>query len=179
MTTTLQRRQLTPIFALLALAGTLVILLSVGMAPLAAITSGGLFAVGCAAAVWGMTEPGARPTQRIRWLLWPQIAAVITITWLAYLRLIPTFIGAVPHSDKVMHFLLFGAVTFFAELWLRDRRVAKIPVSIVLPATLAAMEEGMQHFSPARTMDIGDLLCDLSGMTIAFLLARMLYRSGK
>mgnify|MGYP006064962959 CR=1 FL=1 len=78
-----------------------------------------------------------------------------------------------------MHFLLFGAVTFFAELWLADRRVLKIlPVSIALPALLAGIEEGLQHFSPHRTMDIGDLICDLAGMTLAYLLARLLYRFG-
>ena len=178
MTTTMQRRQLTSIFGLLALTVAAMLLQSLGMHPASALVAGGLLGAGCAAALWGVTTPDASAPERLRWLLWPQIAAVITITWLAYLHLIPHFVVMVPGSDKVMHFLLFGAVTFFAELWLRDRRIVGIPMSIALPATLACIEEGLQHFSPHRTMDIGDLICDLSGMTVAFLLARALYRRG-
>ena len=178
MTTTTQRRQLTPILGLLSLTAAAIVLQSVGMHPGASLLAGGLLGAGCAAAVWGMTAPGTSTPDRLRWLLWPQLAAVVTITWLAYLHLIPSAIFVFPHTDKVMHFLLFGAVTFFAELWLRDRRFLRVPLSIAIPATLAGIEEGLQHFSPHRTMDIGDLLCDLAGMSLAFLLARAVHRAG-
>ena len=145
----------------------------------ATVLSGGLLGGGLAAAVWGLTAPTSSVSERLRWLLFPQLAVVITITWLAYLQLIPSFIMVFPHMDKVMHFLLFGAISFFAELWLRDRRVFGLPMSIAVPATLAGIEEGLQHFSPHRTMDLGDVICDLSGMILAFLLARRLYRSGR
>lgn len=175
MTCPLHRRQLLPVFALLFLAASASVLLSAGMTPGPALTAGSLLGLTGAAAVWGLTEPDADLAHRLRWLLWPQIAAVVTITWLAYLNLIPRAFVAFPYSDKVFHFTLFGAVTFFAELWLRDRRVAKIlPVSIALPASMAAIEEGLQHLSPHRTMDITDLLCDLAGMSVAWLLARAL-----
>ncbi|MFT4978789.1 MAG: hypothetical protein ACI8S6_004699, partial [Myxococcota bacterium] len=39
---------------------------------------------------------------RLRWLLWPQIAAVIVITWMAYLHILPTTLLRFPHSDKVL-----------------------------------------------------------------------------
>lgn len=179
MITAIRRRQLTPILGLLSLSSATLLLQSLGMHPAAALLSGALLGLAIAAAAWGITAPGSTTPDRLRWLLFPQIAAVVTITWLAYLHLIPRFIFVFPNMDKVMHFLLFGAVTFFAELWLRDRRIFGIPVSIAVPATLAGIEEGLQHFSPHRTMDIGDLICDLSGMTLAFLLARLLYRSGR
>jgi hypothetical protein len=172
-------RQITPILGLLALAAATLLLQSLGMHPAAALLSGTLLGASFAAATWGITTPNTTTPDRLRWLLFPQIAAVVTITWLAYLHLIPRFIFVFPHMDKVMHFLLFGAVTFFAELWLRDRRILGLPISIAIPATLAGIEEGLQHFSPHRTMDIGDLICDLAGMTLAFLLARLLYRSGR
>jgi VanZ family protein len=111
---------------------------------------------------------------RLRWLLWPQIAAVIVITWMAYLHILPTTLLRFPHSDKVLHFTLFGLVAFFAELWLEDRRWARLPVAIVLPLSLAATEELAQTLSPHRTADLGDLACDLAGMSIAWLLARRL-----
>ena len=179
MLTATQRLQLTPILGLLAFYGATVILNVLGMHPAAALLSGCLLGGGFAAAIWGLTDPKSAASERLRWLLFPQLAAVITITWLAYLQRIPSFIMVFPHMDKVMHFLLLGAITFFAELWLRDRRVFGIPMSIAVPATLAGIEEGLQHFSPHRTMDVGDLICDLAGMTLAFLLARLLYRSGR
>jgi hypothetical protein len=179
MITAIHRRQIAPLCGLLALAAAALLLQSLGMHPAAALIAGCLLGASGGAAAWGVTQPGASTPDRLRWLLWPQIAAVITITWLAYLHLIPAGIFIFPSMDKVLHFTLFGAVTFFAELWLRDRRVVGLPVSIVLPATLATIEEGLQHFSPHRTMDAGDLLCDFSGMILAFLLARVLYRSGR
>lgn len=179
MLTATRRRQLTPSLGLLAFCGASFGLHILGMPAAAAGLSGVLLGGGFAAAFWGLTAPTSSASERLRWLLFPQLAVVSIITWLAYLKLVPAFIMVFPHMDKVMHFLLFGAISFFAELWLRERRVFGIPVSIAVPATLAGIEEGLQHFSPHRTMDLGDLICDLSGMTLAFLLARGLYRSGR
>lgn len=138
-------------------------------ASVAALLLGG--AVGVAAS--GMARAGDL-AGRLRWLLWPQVAAVIVITWMAYLHILPTDLLRLPYTDKVLHFTLFGMVAFFGELWLDDRRWGRLPVSVVLPFTLAAGEELAQTLSPHRTADLGDLACDLAGMTVAWLLARRL-----
>ena len=114
----------------------------------------------------------ARPRRDWRWLLWPQVAIVIVITQMAYMGQLPGNLLSWPYSDKVLHFALFGAVVFWLDLWLSPRRLLRIPLSIVIPLTLAIAEELAQHFSPHRTADITDLACDLAGMLVFYLLSR-------
>jgi len=103
-----------------------------------------------------------------RWLLWPQIAMVVTISHMAYLDLLPPYLLRWPLSDKVIHFLLFGAVVFWLNLWFKGRSIpmgrAAIPLAILLPLTIASLDEIAQSFSPLRTADLVDLTSDLLGM---------------
>ena len=103
-----------------------------------------------------------------RWLLWPQVAVVIIISQIAYMGLLPLYLLRWPMADKVMHFLLFGAVVFWLNLWLKGRTIRlgmwAIPVAILLPLTIAMLEEGAQSFSPIRSVDAYDLMSDLAGM---------------
>ena len=129
---------------------------------------------------WGIAAQGALAAppvlaERLRWLLWPQAALVVVVTWLAYLHLLPPGgLLSLPYADKVLHFTLFGLVAFFAELWLRGRRIGPVPVAIALPMGLAALEELAQTLSPHRTADLTDLLCDLAGMCLAWTVAQAL-----
>lgn len=103
-----------------------------------------------------------------RWLLWPQIAMVVIVSHMAYLDLLPWYLLQWPLADKVIHFLLFGAVVFWLNLWFKGRSLAlgraAIPLAILLPLTLASMEEIAQSLSPLRSADLFDFTSDLLGM---------------
>ncbi|MBN1887976.1 MAG: phosphatase PAP2 family protein [Thermoflexales bacterium] len=114
-----------------------------------------------------------------RWLLWPQMAVVFVVTQMAYLDLVPLYFLQWPHADKVLHFLLFGLLAFWLNIWLEgrtvhlyagrrarggSRTVPTIPLAILLPFVFAAGEEGLQALSPLRSAGLDDALCDLAGM---------------
>ena len=116
-----------------------------------------------------------------RWLLWPQVALVIIISQVAYMGLLPLHLLQWPYADKIMHFLLFGAVVFWLNLWLKGRTIRLgmwgIPVAILVPLTIALLEEGVQAFSPIRSVDIFDLISDLAGMLFFWGLSYKVFRS--
>lgn len=129
---------------------------------------GAVLGAAVGASVYGLRHGGGSWLTRFQWLLWLQIAIVIIVTQMAYLGLKPTALLTWPFSDKVMHALLFGAVVFWLNLWLADRRVVyrgwSVPIAILFPFLLAFVEEGLQALSPLRTTDVTDLLSDLLGM---------------
>ncbi|MCB0209914.1 MAG: VanZ family protein [Anaerolineae bacterium] len=102
------------------------------------------------------------------WLLWPQIALAALVTEMAYLGILPLYVVQWPYADKVFHFLLFGLIAFWLNLWFRGRFVSvgnwSVPLAILLPLAIVAIEEVAQGFSPLRTADITDLASDLAGM---------------
>lgn len=109
-----------------------------------------------------------RPEPDWRWLLWPQVAVAAVVTQMAYLHLLPNHLLLWPLADKVLHFLLIGAIAFWLNLWLRGRTIRlggwALPLAIILPGSLALLEESLQYFSPVRTADPTDLVSDLAGM---------------
>ena len=90
---------------------------------------------------------------------------------MAYLNLVPWQYLRWPFADKFFHALLFGAISFWLNLWLRGRALHvsrwELPVSIVIPFSVALIEECLQSLSPYRTFDLFDLACDLLGMSLA------------
>ena len=116
-----------------------------------------------------------------RWLLWPQVAVIIIISQIAYMGLLPLHLLQWPLADKVMHFLLFGAVVFWLNLWLKGQAIRlgmwSIPIAILVPLTFALLEEGAQAFSPIRSVDIFDLISDLAGMLFFWGLSYKVFRS--
>jgi undecaprenyl-diphosphatase len=112
--------------------------------------------------LFGLAEPDWR------WLLWPQVATAIIVSQMAYLDILPFHLLRWPLADKVFHFLLFGAVVFWLNLWLKGRKLQLgrgfIPLAILLPLTIAIVEEAAQLLSPLRTADLTDLTSDLAGM---------------
>jgi VanZ family protein len=141
------------------------------------LLGGALLGIGAGAAGHGL-RCGDALVDRLRWLVWPQVALVAAITELAYLRQLPGNLLAWPHADKVLHFVLFGAVVFWLELWLRHRVLrigaVRLSLAIAVAAPIAATEECLQRFSSARSADLRDLICDLAGMVVAVWLARRL-----
>lgn len=129
------------------------------------VFAGALLGISVGAAVYGLYGQQSRDW---RWLLWPQIGIAAMVSQMAYLGLLPYALISWPLADKVFHFLLFGAIVFWLNLWWHDRAVNlglwAVPLAIVVPFSLAVAEEGLQHFSPIRSMDITDLLSDVAGM---------------
>lgn len=106
------------------------------------------------------------------WLIWPQIALMLFITQLAYLGQLPLAVLTLPFIDKFLHFALFGAVVFWLNAWLGGRAWrANVPLA------LATLEELLQGFSPVRSLDLFDWLCDVSGMLLGWWLSARLMRS--
>ena len=61
------------------------------------------------------------PQANWRWLLGPQLAGVVFVTQIAYLGFLPLYLLRWPLADKVLHFLLLGAVAFWLNLWLKGQ----------------------------------------------------------
>ncbi len=136
------------------------------------VVGGVVAGVAVGAAAYGLFAYSGNRLQRIRWLLWPQIAIALTVTQMAYLGQLPIYLLRWPYADKFFHFLLFGAIVFWLNLWLEGRTVRQnrtavfgaIPLAIALTFSIAFMEEGLQALSPLRTADLTDLGADLIGM---------------
>ncbi len=144
------------------------------------VLAGSVLGITVGAAGYGLSLAVGNRRQRLRWLLWPQIALVFLVSQMAYLGLLPKNLLAWPLSDKVLHFLLFGLVVFWLNLWMHDRRMTlgrwALPVAIVVPFALALLDEGAQHFSPLRSMDMTDIASDLLGMYCFWWLSRKFFQ---
>ena len=139
---------------------------------------GAVLGVAAGAGCYGMRRREDSLATRLGWLVWLQIAIAILVTQMAYLDLLPQHLLRWPYADKVMHFVLFGAITFWLNLWLGGRRIQwgrlGIPLAIIVPITLAALEEVAQMLSPLRTASGADLAFDLMGMWVCWWLSERL-----
>lgn len=76
--------------------------------------------------------------------------------------------GAVPHGDKIGHFVLYGLLALGANLSLKGRYV-KSPVlqlGSLSVLVFAVIEELTQYFFPSRTLSAWDLLADALGVGV-------------
>ena len=101
---------------------------------------------------------------------------------MAYLNFLPLYLLRWPLADKILHFLLLGAVAFWLNLWLKGQGLKvglwTIPLAICLPLIIALIEEGFQALSPVRTADLTDLASDLLGLIFFWGLSNKLLSSG-
>jgi len=135
-------------------------------------------AVAAAIGIHGLLT--GRAGRRLGWLFWPMLALVGFITELAYFQLLPLGLLRLPGTDKVVHGVLFGAMVFFLDQWLRGRDLRlgrlRLPLALLVILTAAGIEEAFQSLSPARSADLLDLLSDLAGMVLAAWLSRRVLR---
>jgi hypothetical protein len=116
-----------------------------------------------------------------RWYLaglW--LFAIAVIIWLADThRARPLFDWVESHhgSDKVGHFLIIGAMAFFANVALRGRRIGLFQLGSVAVAVVFIAEEFTQKLIPWRSFDWGDIAADLAGIVVFDLLSRWVLRS--
>ncbi len=130
--------------------------------------AGAMLGAGVGAASYGLIVT-RRPGQSAwGWLVWPQAAVMGVMTLMAYLGILPWSLLQWPMSDKVLHFLMFGAVVFWLNLWLEGRSLPlsrwAIPLGLLIPLAVASVEELAQGWSPLRTVSLGDWLSNLAGM---------------
>jgi hypothetical protein len=140
------------------------------------VLAGVVWGLGVGAAAHGLTHHHGNWRAMVSWLLWPQLSLALLVTFMAYLGLIPYTLLAWPYADKVLHMLLIGALAFWLNLWWPEWqlqiRQLRLPVAIVLPFMLAALEEVLQSWSPLRTFDMVDLASDLVGLLFFYALSR-------
>ena len=102
---------------------------------------------------------------------------MIVVSQAAYMDRLPLAVLTLSHLDKLLHFLLFGSVVFWLNLWLAGRpsaswRLAGLPAALVVPFGLAVLEEGAQSFSSVRSAGLDDLAADLAGMPLFWWLSQ-------
>lgn len=80
------------------------------------------------------------------------------------------FARSLPLGDKLGHFFLYGLLAFGLNLSLRHRCFRLIGLSLPLGASFLLLvvvaEEFSQAFIPSRTLDAGDLLADVLGVSL-------------
>jgi hypothetical protein len=112
----------------------------------------------------------ARRTHLFRYLLWGQLALVITLCVGAYLGLVPTSLRSLPHADLAVHALLFGLLGAFLDGALSHRplhpRVPLLRLGPVLVLAGAGVEELAQRLSPRRCSSIADFAADAAGVCL-------------
>lgn len=132
------------------------------------VLGGMVLGISIGAAIFGIFLNNKKGLERWRWLVWPQIGFVLVVTQMAYLNYLPFHLLRWQYSDKVLHFILAGLVTFWLHIWLRGRitRILGIPlpVAIVWVFLIAMIDEGFQYLSPVRKADMIDLASDVGGM---------------
>lgn len=146
------------------------------------VLGGAVLGTAIGAACYGLLVPQSSWLGRLRWLLWPQVAVVLVATQMAYLGYLPWWLLAWPGMDKVLHALLFGSIAFWLNLWWDGRSIAlsrprwQLPLAVVVPLGLIALEEGLQTLSPRRSADWRDLVADLVGITLFWWLSQLARR---
>lgn len=144
------------------------------------LLGGAILGAAVGAACYGLIIVRPAGLSAWQWLLWPQIALALLVTQMAYLDILPLHLLAIPYTDKFLHFLLIGSIAFWLNIWFRGRTVSMfrwaVPLALLIPLTIALLEEGAQLYSPLRTADLTDLLSDLAGLLFFWWLSQRLIR---
>ena len=100
---------------------------------------------------------------RWAWLLWVQLPIIALVTLAAYLGRLNLAVLALTGVDKLLHFVLCGALAFFSIAWWADCTPSRILGSLSI---LALLEEGAQALSIARSFSLVDLAANLLGILL-------------
>lgn len=122
----------------------------------------------------------AGPARKRRWKLIfaAYVVLIAGIDLLAYLRMLPGWIAAIPHYDTIIHFLGLGFLGLATHRVMSRRTVQLpglcLPVGPVIIAALASADEALQSLSTSRSSNLGDLAANLSGILVFYLVDRWL-----
>jgi VanZ family protein len=119
-----------------------------------------------------------KPRQRILIAWLPAVFYTLLIWWLSSQSLDLAFIQRVPLQDKGVHFLEYGALSFFivhavAVTW-PGRGISSLITAVVATVGLGLLDELHQSFVPGRSSDVLDLVADAIGATAAVLVYALL-----
>lgn len=146
------------------------------------IIGGAILGAAVGAAGYGLIVARQPWPRRLSWLLWLQLAIALIVTHMAYLDILPLHLLRWPLADKVLHFLLIGSIAFWLNLWLNGRSLQVgsrlIPLALLIPFSLALLEEGFQFLSPLRTASLSDLSSDLAGLIFFWWLSQRIVATG-
>jgi polysaccharide biosynthesis protein VpsQ len=103
--------------------------------------------------------------------------------WAAYHNQLPLkLLSHLPNYDKVAHVVLYCIPTYLGHRLCRQKHFTKtlskrghslrLPVFPMFFTLFTITEELLQGFSPYRTLDAGDLVCSLIGITVGYFLAQ-------
>jgi VanZ family protein len=113
------------------------------------------------------------PRTRILLAWTPAVLYTLLIWWLSSQVLDVAFMNRVPFQDKGVHFLEYGAMTFFiafAHLYTWPARTVAGPlVAAAFTSALGLLDELHQGFVPGRFSDVYDLAADALGALICAL----------
>jgi VanZ family protein len=91
-------------------------------------------------------------------------------------------IDKIEYSDKIIHLILFGVVTFLANGAMKARGVRQWPALIISFAggsVYAGLAEIIQLVVPGRSCSIDDFYAGSAGALLALLISYFLSRKGK
>jgi polysaccharide biosynthesis protein VpsQ len=91
----------------------------------------------------------------------------------AYTGNLPPQLAMIPNYDKPGHLILYGFATYLGHRVLRWRRIGRfyLPVWVVAFGSFTLIEEGLQAFSPHRSLDGLDLVMSFLGIGLGYWLA--------
>ncbi len=81
-------------------------------------------------------------------------------------------LDATQHSDKWIHFAVFGLLGWLgSQAWrLKSKARHRLLIGLLF---MAVGTECIQHWVPGRSASLGDLLADLAGLTLGLLVSRV------
>ncbi len=108
------------------------------------------------------------------------VGFAVVVSIFAYRGRLPRWLPTTGGMDKVGHFLIFGAIAFFADGALRYRPLTRrtpwprlAPLLVWVPV---AIDEWAQRFSPHRSSDLADLAADTLGIALGAWLSHAIDR---
>lgn len=111
------------------------------------------------------------------------VFVLVIIIFLADLRgtqYLLNFVGAIPHGDKIGHFVLMGTLSFLVNSALKARTISignfNVSLGSLIVLAVVTLEEISQMFVRGRSFDLTDLAADYLGIFIFGQLARLIYR---
>jgi len=91
---------------------------------------------------------------------------------MAYMGQLPSWIQRIPHFDWLMHFLLLGGLGFGLHKTLREKNFRfqrwLLPIGPCVVSVWSVLDESMQLFSPNRVFSPADMIANLLGIWLFF-----------
>lgn len=118
-----------------------------------------------------------RPSSRFVWKLTAALYAALLVAILvtAYTGNLPPQLEQIPNYDKILHLVLYGIASFLGHRVFNYRRVSvwkmAVPLFPLLFGLFTVTEEGLQFFSPNRSLDAWDLVMSFIGIGLGYWLA--------